>query len=500
MGVETVNQLNIMAKKVYILDTNILIHNPEAATSFDDAHVRVPVEVIQELDRIKTEESDRGRAARAATRTLIGLLGVNVNPMNPAMLAGGGTIAILVPPANKASEEEVRVATVVGNVGGDTTAPDNRIIAAALREQGRAARGKGTCVLVTKDMTMAIKAMAAGLAVEDYRHDKVAPEEARTTKTAHIPCSSDEIHNLNTLHQVVLQDQRCGGLKLNEYVVLDGENGHGGVPARYVGRDVVQALHGANGFLVPGGKYFKPLNLEQYFLLDALLDPSIELVTICGQAGTGKTILSLAASLYLIGQGVYGGISITRPTKGVADEIGFLPGSLEEKMQPWMQGYSDAAANIFSKKPPLDKPQSDRKARRVQGSPKSGAVLREPRRPGLAKDVRVKPFDELIASGILEIQAMTFIRGRSIPDGILVLDEAQNTNSHQIKTVVTRIAQNGKLIVSGDPAQIDNPWVDERSNGLVYLRSRMNNLSNVAHVVLRKGERSPLAELAAKML
>ena len=171
---------------------------------------------------------------------------------------------------------------------------------------------------------------------------------------------------------------------------------------------------------------------------------------------------------------------------------------MEEKMAPWIQGYTDAVAAIFNQHSPQDKPQSDRKQRRDQQRKANGTT---PKGSHEGERVRpVTPFEMLTASGELEVQAMTYIRGRSIPDAILMLDEAQNTNIHQVKTVVTRAAKNCKLIISGDPAQIDNPYVDYRSNGLIHVRSRMKDLPNVAHVVLRKGERSPMAELAAKLL
>ena len=261
----------------------------------------------------------------------------------------------------------------------------------------------------------------------------------------------------------------------------------------------MKALLGASGFQVPGGRFVRPLNLEQSFLIDALLDPSIELITVHGPAGTGKTFLAMACSLLMVAEHRYEGVSITRPNVAMGQDIGFLKGDLTEKMNPWLQGYQDAVAALYSmKKAPLDKPQSERKAKRLSERAAHGTTPRGTGKGGPTPPMR--PYDKLVQDGILEIQAMTFLRGRSIPDRLFILDEAQNATPHQLKTVVTRMAKGGKLVLMGDSSQIDTPYLDHLSNGLVYVRARMSDLANVAHVVLRKGERSHLAELAAQRL
>jgi PhoH-like ATPase len=384
---------------------------------------------------------------------------------------------------------------------------DNRIMAACLREMADVSgHSGGEVVLVTKDGAMSIKAHGAGIPVEDYRNDKVSHEDARVTDTQTIDIRRPEAHQFGIDSEIYLSDGRSDSLNLNEYVILRDDKDGKEIPARYFGRGLFRTLIGQNGFSVSGGIHIKPRNIEQSFLVDALLDTSIDLVTISGPAGTGKTILSMAAGLHSVAGGRYTRLSITRPIIGVGNDIGFLPGNIEEKMTPWLQGYSDSADVLFTRAgAPQDKPQSERKAKaknaRENARKSNGTPARGSGDKGLLeRAARIKPFNDLIARGILEVQAITHIRGRSIPDSILMLDEAQNTNAHQIKTVVTRMARNSKLILSGDPAQIDSPWVDARSNGLIHVRTRMRNLPNVAHVVLKSGERSPLAEMAARML
>jgi PhoH-like ATPase len=227
------------------------------------------------------------------------------------------------------------------------------------------------------------------------------------------------------------------------------------------------------------------MNIGQQCFLDALLDPDIHLVTCFGKAGTGKTLMAVAAGLYLTGKRNFNGLTVSRPVVAMGDTLGFLPGTLNEKMQPWLQSIYDACEVLL----PLEAPKVAGKAR--VGGKKAGATGE-----GGQQSV-VKPYEQLIERGLLEIEALCYIRGRSIPNRFFVLDEAQQLTPLEAKTVVTRMSRGSKLVMVGDPEQIDHPYVDSRSNGLVYARNRLKGQGITAHIHLTKGERSPLAELGA---
>jgi PhoH-like ATPase len=220
------------------------------------------------------------------------------------------------------------------------------------------------------------------------------------------------------------------------------------------------------------------------------MDDSISLITCYGKAGTGKTLLSTVAAIQQIvsPNSQHDGLSISRPVIGVGKEIGFLPRSLEEKMNPWLQPYYDALEVLIPSKQPKE-PQFENKRQRKNA--KESPCDRDPVQ---------KPYQKLLDSGLVEIEALCFIRGRSIARRFFILDEAQQLTPHEVKTVITRISEGSKIVLIGDPAQIDNPYVDSRSNGLVYCANRMRGQAISAHVQLTKGERSPLAELAADLL
>jgi PhoH-like ATPase len=242
--------------------------------------------------------------------------------------------------------------------------------------------------------------------------------------------------------------------------------------------------------------------------MDALLDDSIHMLTCFGKAGTGKTLLSTACALHQTHDenSRYDGVSISRPVISLGKDIGFLPGTLDEKMRPWLQPYYDALEVLIPSKPPRDpqfasKKVSKKKHRKRDDfmasmmSPQPGAGSHGNHTVGL-----IKPYERLLKTGLVEIEALCFIRGRSIARRFFILDEAQQLTPHEVKTVITRISEGSKIILIGDPAQIDNPYVDSRSNGLVYCHNRMKGQAIAAHVKLTKGERSKLAELAADLL
>jgi PhoH-like ATPase len=267
----------------------------------------------------------------------------------------------------------------------------------------------------------------------------------------------------------------------------------------------VRRLHLPDFVKAPGGIPIRPRNLEQQFFVDALMDDNISLVTCFGKAGTGKTLLSIACALFQTSdeKSRYDGISISRPVIALGKDIGFLPGTLEEKMKPWLQPYHDALEVLLPAKPQKEPQFASKKTGKKKKKHDDVMAMMsspQPSHGGGGGVPPMKPYERLIKSGIVEIEALCFIRGRSIARRFFILDEAQQLTPHEVKTVITRISESSKLVLIGDPAQIDNPYVDSRSNGLVYCHNRMKGLGLAAHVKLSKGERSKLAELAADLL
>jgi PhoH-like ATPase len=255
------------------------------------------------------------------------------------------------------------------------------------------------------------------------------------------------------------------------------------IPARFTVEGRFARLNFPEVLKIPDGQSLKPLNLGQRCLIDALLNPEISLVTCYGHAGTGKTLVAVAAGLHEMFNRRYNGITVSRPVVSMGEQLGFLPGSLDEKMRPWLQPIHDALDLLMRPAAPLG-------PRRKQQKSATNAA------PATVK----KPYETLMEQGILEIEALCYIRGRSIPNRFFILDEAQQLTPQEAKTIVTRMSRDSKLVMVGDPAQIDNPYVDSRSNGLVYTRNRLKGQPFVAHIALNRGERSELAEAGARLM
>lgn len=499
------SRIKISARvKTFVLDTNVLLHDPQSIFKFENNNLALPVEVLEELDGIKGEQStERGRSARRVHRILQELLPDTRSMHEGVELANGGTLSIIInpyltePPGRSPAMDRLR--TILP----DLSKKDNRIIAAALFVQERY---PPPTILVTKDVNVQLKARAVGLESEDYLNDKV-PEDEDDASYREIGLSIYELQRFCSEGAFQIGSAAAKPLYLNEYVLIRSDEGKT-MPARYFGGGVLRRLKLPDFVKAPGGIPIRARNLEQQFFMDALLDDSIHLLTCFGKAGTGKTLLSTACALHQTFEesSRYDGVSISRPVIALGRDIGFLPGSLEEKMRPWLQPYHDALEVLIPSKPPKD-PQFA--AKKVA---KKKHASRDDRQPGAPRGNTLthahghgtvpvlKPYERLLRSGLVEIEALAFIRGRSIARRFFILDEAQQLTPHEAKTVITRISEGSKIVLIGDPAQIDNPYVDARSNGLVYCHNRMKDQAVSAHVKLMKGERSKLAELAANLL
>ena len=438
--------------KNYILDTNVLLHDPNSLLSFQDNNVLVPIEVIEEIDHFKRESSELGQSARTVSRMLDGLRAQG-SLSEGVSLPNGGRLRILF-------QKKPRGRNGNGSNNGNGHTMDSRIVASALQVQK--ASPKVATVLVTKDINLRVKADAFGLPAEDYQSDRVSINDLYTG-TFDLAVSAEKMVAFRSNGELELPEG--ASYFPNEYCTLTEKAN----PKRtaltkvdFTGRKLVPIIDCREGIWG-----IKPKNREQHFAFDALLDDRVKLVTLMGKAGTGKTLLAMAAGLKrTVLDREFRRVMVARPTVSVGREIGFLPGSLEEKLNPWMQPIHDALELL-----------SDLN------------MGHESRRSG-----------DLMRSGSVVVEALSYIRGRSIANQFMVIDEAQNLTPLEAKTIVTRVGIGTKIVFTGDPYQIDNPYVDGSSNGFNYIVSKFREQSVAAHIELQKGERSELAELAANIL
>jgi PhoH-like ATPase len=432
-------------RKTYILDTNVLLHDPDSLFSFEDNDIVLPLSVVEELDRIKRRSDEVGRNAREVSRKLDELR-VGGRLAEGVGLANGGSVRIEINGNNSDSHP----------YGIDLNTTDNRILALAYSLMNH---GRTPVILVTKDLNLRIKADVLGLAAEDFYSDKVDYHQLYSGVTE-LYLARDEI---DRFYQEGSLEYHGPHLHPNQFCILKSDQSSSkSALSRFVNHRLLKLPQ--DGKAVYG---IKALNKEQKFALDLLLDETIQVVTLVGRAGTGKTILALAAGLekVLEGNGRYNRILITRPIVPLGNDIGYLPGDKEDKIRPWMQPIYDNLEYLCNE--------------HIQPN---GCI------------------DYLIANGKIELEALTYIRGRSIPKQFIICDESQNLSPHVIKTILTRVGRGSKIIFTGDPEQIDHPYLDASSNGLSYLVEKIKEEEISGHITLLKGERSGIAELGARLL
>ncbi|NJM36644.1 MAG: PhoH family protein [Akkermansiaceae bacterium] len=466
-----------MIAKNYVLDTNVLLHDPAALERFKENHLCILADVLSELDKFKSEQTERGANARRVHRRLTEMFSCSETVTQGVSTEGGGTVRLVIyDPAScpKNSEQLNRFHRIFP----DRERVDHRILAACLLLMQY---NESPVVLVTKDINMQLKARAVGIECQDYLNDKVDAREVSNYDVRRVEVDPNELQRFASTGELVVSEDRTHGISANEYVLL-GAGDKQTIPARFAADGQFVRLEIPEVLKIPDGQSLKPLNLGQRCLIDALLNPDISLVTCYGHAGTGKTLVAVAAGLHEMFNRKYNGITVSRPVVSMGDQLGFLPGSLDEKMRPWLQPIHDALDLLMRPTTPLG---PRRKQQKVTGA---------------APTVAKKPYEVLMEQGILEIEALCYIRGRSIPNRFFILDEAQQLTPQEAKTIVTRMSRDSKLVLVGDPAQIDNPYVDSRSNGLVYTRNRLKGQPFVAHVALNRGERSELAEAGAQLM
>lgn len=436
-------------QKTFILDTNVVLFDPTSINKFGKNKVFIPLVVVEELDRFKKDQNENGRNARYFAR-LVDELREQGSLVKGVPIPTGGTlqISILREPATK-------------HAGIDLSINDNLILANALylKEQGE------NCVLITKDINLRLKADALGLKSEDYETSEISIEELYSGQR-NFEVSSERLSEFEANRFLELSEEEKSTFYANEYLIVHEENNP---QRRQLGR-----YYAKKGGIVPlikmreGVWGIHPKNIEQQFALDALLNNEINLVSLVGKAGTGKTLLAIAAGLECaISQQQYSRVLVSRPIVPMGRDLGFLPGDVNEKLGPWMQPIFDNIDYLF-------------------GSQRANN--------------ETTTWDELINQGLLHVEPLTYIRGRSLPNQYMIVDEAQNLTPHEIKTIITRAGTGTKIVLTGDSEQIDNPYLDSINNGLVYSIDRLKKVDIVAHTKLTQGERSPLSEIASELL
>jgi PhoH-like ATPase len=464
--------------KNYVLDTNVLLHDPASLERFKENHLCIPVDVLAELDKFKSEQTERGANARRVHRRLTEMFSSSEMVTQGVTTAFGGTVRLVIyDPASCPKDSDIL--NRFHRIFPDRERVDHRILAACLLLMQH---NTAPVVLVTKDINMQLKARAVGIECQDYLNDKVDAREVSNYEVRRVEVDPNELQRFASTGDLEIEEERILGIAINEYVLL-GAGEKQTIPARLNAEGRFVRLNFPEVLKIPDGQSLKPLNLGQRCLIDALLNPEISLVTCYGHAGTGKTLVAVAAGLHEMFNRRYTGITVSRPVVAMGEQLGFLPGSLDEKMRPWLQPIHDALDLLMRPSTPLG-------PRRKQQKPTNSA-------PATAAK---KPYEILMEQGILEIEALCYIRGRSIPNRFFILDEAQQLTPQEAKTIVTRMSRDSKLVLVGDPAQIDNPYVDSRSNGLVYTRNRLKGQPFVAHIALNRGERSELAEAGARLM
>ena len=434
-------------KRKVVVDTNVILFDALAIRKFLDADIHIPISVIEEIDRFKRDLGENGRNARQFSR-FIDLLRAK-GPLSKGVPLDGSKSVVFV-------NTDFKVEGMPREL--DPEKADNRILATALALQLLAPDAQ--VELITKDINLRIKADVFGVNAKDYEPEKVDIEEMYEGHKE-IDVDPQVIEGFYK-DRIITKD--TFGLLSNQYVVMkDSSNPNHSAIGRFSEKE-----GGIVPLISPTDSIWgiHPRNVEQTFAMDCLLNDEILFVSLVGKAGTGKTLLALAAGLYkTLDEGRFQRLLVSRPIFPMGRDIGYLPGDVEQKLNPWMQPIFDNVEYLMG---------ADKKA------------------AGRAQ--------ELINQGMLNIEPLTYIRGRSIPNQYLIVDEAQNLTPHEIKTIVTRAGQGTKVVLTGDAHQIDNPYVDSATSGLTYSVERFKGQRISAHVTLSKGERSELAELAANIL
>lgn len=440
-------------KKTFILDTNVLLHDVNSIYAFEDNDIVIPMVVIEELDTFKSEGDSRGKSARMVSRELDALR--TKGRLNEGVkLPKGGTLKI-----------ELDKPGILPQVF-SINKSDNSILNIAYtmaKKEGSYKKNHSPVIVVTKDINMRLKAEALGLQAQDYTSDKVNLDELYTG-VAELEIEPEKIDAFYHDKKLVLPKDTYFP---NQFLILKAIGGGKQSAIGRVSNDGQSILKPLSA-QEPVAWGIKPLNKEQRFAMELLLDDSLDIVTLVGTAGTGKTLITLATGLQrTMDENAYRRMVVCRSIVPVGKDLGFLPGTKEEKLEAWMGAIYDNLAFLADRKNP------------DEGEEKAHYLL---------------------DSGKIEIASVTHMRGRSLPGQYMIVDDAQNLTPHEMKTILTRAGEGTKIIITGDPYQIDTPYLDVESNGLTYIVDRLKGQPSYGHITFTKTERSRLADMASKLL
>ncbi len=436
-------------RKNYVLDTNVLLHDPQAIYKFEDNDIILPIYVIEEIDKFKRDSTERGRNARAVARLLDSNRARGGSLSQGVKMGDGGSLRVYVPERRPELPNALH-----------PSAPDNAILRTVI--DIRDGSPDRPTIFVTMDVNLRIRADALGLRTEVYENQSVDVDHL-DTGVIELDVSSAELDEFFEKGALAAPDN--SGLYPNVCIMLRDGRSRTALGRYHCSQGRIRALQAAPEGLLG----IRSRNKEQSFALDLLLDDTVRLVSIIGKAGTGKTLLALAAGYKrTLEDGIYARLLVSRPVMPLGRDLGYLPGDVDQKLNPWMQPVFDNLEFLLQ----------------ASGGKRKG----------------VRPFEELLESGQVQVEPLTYIRGRSLPQQYVIVDEAQNLTPHEVKTVITRCGEGTKIVLTGDPFQIDNPYVDSATNGLTVSADRLRDEELTANILLSKGERSELANIAANKL
>lgn len=439
-----------MRKTTYVLDTSVYLHDANSINQFGRNDIVVPLKVLEEIDKNKKRQDNVGANARRIIR-VFDALREKGSLIKGARIAKGKGLLF------------TRTLDDSSNLPGDLDpkTPDHIIVATALQLQ----KEKKKVILVSRDINLRVICDAVGVKTEDYSPEKIVEDRTEVFKGfREVLVDQQDIDKFYSGEDLMLQDDAIKGLMPNEFVMLvSNSNKTSTALARFVNEDyplkkIRQFKNGSSG--VWG---INPKNKEQNYALELLMDPTVPIVTLVGKAGCGKTLLAVAAGLQqVLEQGTYTRMIVSRPVQPMGRDIGYLPGTMEEKMMPWLAPVQDNLEFLMS---------NDKEHLKMQ-----------------------------MEAGKIQVEALTYIRGRSISNAFVIIDEAQNLTCHELKTIITRVGDGTKIILTGDIEQIDNAYIDETTNGLTYAVEKFKEHGLAGHVSLIRGERSQVATLASNIL
>ena len=434
-------------KKTYILDTNVFLTNANSVYEFRNNDIIVPLKVLDEIDKHKKRQDGVGLNARSIIRILDELRSKGNLHKGVRIRRGKGILSV-----RGYDLEDLPVSC-------DIESADNEILTTALTEMKKNPKRK--VILVTRDINMRVKCDSLEIMTEDYATNKVVTDEKHLFTGFKKHLVDDQLIDQFYEGEHIFFDKEDGKFFPNQFIMLvSSSNEKKSALARFMNYEsklekVVETRDAVWGL--------KPRNKEQTFALDLLNDPDIPIVTLVGKAGCGKTLLAIAAGLdQVLEKNMFKKLIVSRPVQPLGKDIGYLPGTMEEKMRPWLMPIQDNIDFLLN------------------GESKSMEMFFE--------------------DGTIQIEALTYIRGRSISNAFVIIDEAQNLTMHELKTIITRVGENTKIVLTGDVEQIDSVYLDATSNGLSYAVEKFKQHGLAGHVTLLKGERSKVATLASKIL